>query len=110
MAMTLGSVTVNQSTGAVTKSGVVGRFFDQILAAAAVQFGGSFPTGPTGIAFKNAIASQATVQGTALFNVLTLDASAKIADGTGGLQKTPNPNNANTSTLGPSGDKFLPIV
>lgn len=109
MAMTLGEATVD-GNGNVTKSGVIGRCYDELYASAAARFQGGFPSGATGTAFKTAIAKQATVQGTSLYNVLTMDAEAKIATTVPGLQRMPASTTENTDTKAPSADKFLPIV
>lgn len=109
MAMTLGSASV-ANDGTVTKSGVIGRCYDELYASAAASFQGGFPSGAIGTSFKTAIAKQATSQGTAMYNVLTMDATAKIATSTTGLQRMPASTAENTDTKAPSADKFLPIV
>lgn len=109
MAMTLGVASVALN-GTVTKSGVIGRCYDEIYASVAASFEGGFPSGDTGTAFKVGIAKQATSQGTAMFKVLTMDAEAKIATSAIGLQRMPATTTENTNTKAPSVDKFLPIV
>jgi hypothetical protein len=109
MAMIIGSASVDDD-GNVTKSGVIGRCYDEIYANTATNIQGGFPSGATGTTFKRAIATQATNLGTALFKVLTLDAQAKITTATSGLQRMPASTAENTDTKAPSGDKFLSIV
>jgi hypothetical protein len=109
MAMILGSATVDNN-GNVTKSGVVGRCYDEIFASTSASIPGGFPSGATGTTFKRAIASQATNMGTALYKVLTIDAQVKIGTSVSGLQRMPASTAEDTDTKAPSLDKFLPIV
>lgn len=109
MAMTLGSASVD-GNGNVTKSGVIGRCYDELYASAAASFQGGFPAGAIGTSFKTAIAKQATSLGTALYNTLTIDAQTKIATTDTGLQRMPASTAENTDTKAPLADKFLPIV
>jgi hypothetical protein len=109
MVMTLGSASVDDA-GVVTKSGVIGRFYDQLYASTLASIQGGWPSGTVGLNLKRAIATNATNQGTVLFTVLTSDAQAKIATTDTGLQRLPSPADPNASTIGPSGNKFLSIV
>lgn len=106
MAMTLGEATV-ESDGSVTKSGVIGRYYDEIYGSLTV----TLPSGNAAIPFLRQIAAQATAQGTAMYITLTTQAKARIAPGEAGLQRLPDPPVANALTQGPGGDgKYLPIV
>jgi hypothetical protein len=109
MAMTLGSASVDDA-GVVTKSGVIGRFYDQLYASALASIPGGWPAGAVGLSLKRAIATNATNQGTILYTVLTSDAQAKITTSNSGLQRMPASTSENTDTKAPSGDKFLAIV
>ena len=110
MAMSLGEATV-EPDGSVTKSGVIGRFYDNIAAAVVTTIGGPIPSTAAGTNIKKAIASQATIQGTSLFDTLTTEAQAKIDASASGLQRMPSSTAVNTPCNGPGGEgKFLPIV
>jgi hypothetical protein len=106
MTMILGSITVDDKTGAVTKSGVVGRCFDEIYAPVASVI----PTGEAGVRLKLAIARNATSMGTVIFKILTEDARAVISKDSDGVQRMPASTAENTVTKPPASDKFLPIV
>lgn len=109
MAMTLGSASVDD-VGVVTKSGVIGRFYDQLYASALASIPGGWPSGDIGLRLKRAIATNATNQGTVLHTVLTSDAQAKIATSSSGLQRMPASTAEDTDAKAPSVDKFLSIV
>ena len=105
MAMTLGSASVADDH-TVNKSGVIGKFYDQILAS----IPGGVPMSAGGLAIKRAIAKQATIQGTVLYSVLTQDARARITQEDIGLQRMPASTTENTNCKGPSENKYLTIV
>lgn len=105
MAMTLGAASVDVF-GVVTKSGVIGRCYDEIV----VPVAGVIPAGAAGVPLKQAIINQATAMGTTIYKILTLDAAAKVDTTSTGLQRMPASTAENTDTKGPSVDKFLSIV
>lgn len=106
MALVLGSATVDDD-GIVTKSGMVARYYDAIVANLTV----TIPGGHAGVPFLRQIAAQATAHADALHKVLTIDARARIgADGGGDLQRLPSSLTTGEPTDPPAVDKFLPIV
>lgn len=108
----LGSVTV-ASDGQVTKSGECEVLYDLLYAdveAAAADVGATLPTGAASAPMKKGIARMATTIATYVYEALTERAQAKVATTDSALQRTPNPNNPNTATQGPTVDKFLSIV
>lgn len=110
--LALGSVSV-ASSGEVSKSGECEALYDLLYAAAeesVAEFGASMPTGADSVPMKRGLAKQATALATYFHVALTTRATAKIATTDSALQRTPNPNNANTATQGPALDKFLTIV
>ena len=110
--LSLGSVTVAAS-GLETKSGECEVLYDLLYAdaeAAAADAGATLPSGPDSVAFKTGLARMATTIATYVHTALTVRATAKIATTDSALQRTPNPNNPDTATQGPSVDKFLAIV
>lgn len=101
------------SAGLVSKSGECEVVYDLLYAdaeAAATDAGATLPSGPESAAFKKGLARLATTIATYVHTALTVRATAKIATTDSALQRTPNPNNANTATQGPSVDKFIAIV
>lgn len=105
MAMSLGFATVHND-GTVSQNGVIGRFYDEIIAPIA----GVIPAGVAGIPLKQAVASQATIMGTVVFEILTIDARAEISPENTGLQRMPASTAENTDCKGPSDFKYLSIV
>lgn len=105
MPMTLGSITV-ANDGSVTKSGVVGRCYDELLAALTV----TLPTGAAGAVFKRQLAGQATAQARALYDTLTIDAKTRVTQEDNGLQRIPASTAENTPCKGPAETRFLTIV
>ena len=112
MAMTAGSVSIADD-GTPTKSGAAEAYYDAMLTQATADFltfGQAFPSGPEGVTIKRALAKQANLMGSVLVTYLTANAQAKIRTTDANLQRTPNPNNPDTNTQGPSADRFVPIV
>jgi hypothetical protein len=110
--LSLGSVTI-AATGLETKSGECEVIYDLLYAdaeAAAADAGATLPTGPESAAFKKGLARLATTIATYVYEALTERAQAKVATTDSALQRTPNPNDPNTATQGPTVDKFLTIV
>lgn len=112
MSLTAGTVSVSNA-GTVSGSGAAKRLYDKRIAAAATAFpNGTIPPGIPGIKLKQAVAIYAQADAEWMVAEITTYAEAKIAaDASGdGLQRTPNPNNADTATQRPASDKFLSIV
>lgn len=111
MALILGSVTIADN-GIETKSGCTGRLYDQLVVLAGDELPGGIPDDAAGVPIKRAQAKLATVVAQWFFTEITTFITAKIPAGAGGaaLQRTPNPNNADTDTQAPSADKFLSLV
>lgn len=107
MALTLGSVTI-AADGTPSGSGMALRIYQKRAAATASTMpGGVLPSGAAGAKIKQGIALFANADAEAFYEELTLNAQAKIAAGTGGLQRQDDPMQ---DTTGPTVDKFLPIV
>lgn len=110
MAMIAGTVSISDA-GVVTKSGMAGAIYDQMIAIyAAVTPPIAVPNGAAGVPMKRAQAMFANAMAAALVPYITTNAKAQIAIGQGGLQKTPNPNNADTATVGPVATQDIAIV
>lgn len=111
MALTLGSVSVADN-GIVTKSGCTGRLYDELAALAGAELPGGIPAGSDGVPIKRAQAKLATTLAQWFYTEITTIITAKIPAGDPGasLQRTPNPNDPDTDTKGPSVDKFLSLV
>jgi len=110
MALVAGSVSVS-AAGVVSGSGAALRLYNKRVARAATVFpGGVLPTGAAGAKLKQGIALFANADAEWMVEEMTGFGEAKITAGTGALQRTPNPNNADTDTQGPTVDKLLPIV
>lgn len=111
MGMSAGTVTVSDD-GSVTKSGMAEAIYDALLVREqqnAVQFGVEIPSGSDGAKAKKAIGQMATAIAGALVNYMQANAKAVITTSTAGLQRTPNPNNANTATVAPATQQELAI-
>lgn len=110
MTMLAGSVSVTDA-GVVTKSGMAEAIYDQMIGIyALVTPPAVVPTGAQGVSMKRAQARFANAMATAIVGYITSNAKARIAAGQGGLQKTPNPNNADTATVGPVAAQDIAIV
>jgi len=110
MAMIAGSVTVSDA-GVVTKSGMAEAIYDQMIGLYAIQVPPiTVPNGAAGVPMKRSQANFANAMATALTGYIQGNAVARVAAGQGGLQKTPNPNNANTATVGPVTAQDIAIV
>lgn len=110
MALTLGSVSI-ANDGTVTKSGECGNLYDQLAANVPPP---GIPAGSAGVAIKRGLATTATAFATWGFTMIT-NARARVApqgdpDESAGLQRTPNPNTADTATVAPGVEKLLKIV
>jgi hypothetical protein len=108
MPLSIGAVSIADNH-AVTKSGLAGRVYELVVLLAA-KMGGSIPEDANGLVLKRAQADFALVLATVLFNVLTIDARAKISSEASGLQRIPSSTALNTNCNPPGVDKFLPIV
>lgn len=111
MALTLGSVSIADD-GTVTKSGMCGSLYDQFAAAVPAP---GIPAGSAGVAIKRGLSTQAVAIATWIHSELTTNARARVApqgdpDVNDGLQRTPNPNTADTATVAPGVEKLLKIV
>lgn len=106
MAMTVGSVSINASTAAETKSGAAEAVYDALKATT--------PTASDATEVKLRAASRQALAdianaSAALITYIIANAEAVIETGDSGLQRTPNPNNADTATQGPATEKSLSI-
>lgn len=126
MALSQGSVTVADD-GTVTSSGLAKRFFDADMAtlplvtpptlgSTSLPFSVAVPAtaddidafNEANIKAKKEAARRANAYAKALFDALTIDASAKV-DGVS-LGKTPDPNDPNVAIAPPAAPVLLPIV
>lgn len=101
MALTIGSVTVD-ANGNHTGSGLALQVYEQFLLPPLVF--GIYPLAkPAVIAARQAAGARAQALAAAMINYLKANAeiTTTIAPADAGLQKTPNPNNADTATAGP---------
>jgi hypothetical protein len=110
MAMIAGSVSVTDA-GVVTKSGMAEAIYDQMIGIyALVAPAVVVPSGPQGVPIKRAQAMFANAMAAGITGYIIANAKARIAIGQGGLQKTPNPNTADTATVGPIAAQDIAIV
>lgn len=103
--MIAGSVTVNASTGAVTKSGAAEAVYDALVAESRTQRGGMKFT----IAQKEGLACHANAVA-AIIPYITANGKARITTSDAGLQRAPDPNDANADTQAPSANVDLALV
>lgn len=108
--MIAGSVSVSNA-GVVTKSGMAAAIYDQLIAIySQVTPPIVVPNGAAGVPMKRGQALMANALAAALVPYITTNAKARIAAGQGGLQKTPNPNNADAATVGPVAAQDIAII
>lgn len=102
MAMTKGSVSVDGS-GNVSGTGFAKELYDDF----APKISG-IPGGAAGASAKQRIADLCNSIAKVIDHITAhAEVTVTVATGDAGLQRTPNPNNANTDTVGPSGNKTL---
>lgn len=110
MALSAGSVTA-ASDGTPSGSGLALALYQQRKTpidanlAAAIAAGTVIPG-----SFWTGLADQCNADATAIVTYFTANGTAKVGAAVGSLQKTPNPNNADTLTTANGTDRFLPIV
>jgi hypothetical protein len=110
MAMISGSVSVSNA-GVITKSGMAGAIYDQLIGMYALFVPPIVvPNGAAGVPMKRNQAMLATALAAAIVPYIQANAKARVAIGQGGLQVTPNPNNAATPTVGPAAAQDIAIV
>lgn len=112
MAMTAGTVTIAANGTESANSGLSGAIYDKLKATAQGKYllaGESFPSGSKAVPILSGLADLANDLGEAIVDYVTTNAEAVITTGDAGLQRTPNPNNANTATVAPSTEKTLGI-
>ena len=102
MAMTPGSVSI-AADGTETKSGIAEGYYD-------AAFNQPVPTDPAIIVPARKTWAKAANRAASIIQYIIDNGQAKIATTDSALQRTPNPNHADTATQGPSIDKFLAIV
>lgn len=85
MAMTAGTVSVTDA-GAVTKSGVAGEVYDQLIAGMLSEFGLTSPTGPSGAAQKRGYAVMANAVAKVVTHILA-NAQLQVQAADANLQK-----------------------
>jgi hypothetical protein len=110
MAMTPGSVTI-AANGAETKSGFAGDYYDQLKAEwelALADMNMPVPTDPLQLARARVPMAKAANRAASIIQYVIDNAEAEV--NAGGLQKTPNPNTADTATTAPAAPVYLPIV
>lgn len=112
MAMTAGAVVVG-ANGNVTKSGMAEALYDARLSASLAlitEYGGVAPSGESLQRMKKGIAAAATADAGAMVAYLVANAKATILATDQALQRTPNPNNPATDTVGPAATRYIGIV
>lgn len=112
MAMTPGSVSI-AADGTETKSGFAEDYYDALKTeweAALAAFNQPVPTDLAIIVPARKTWAKAANRAASIIQYIIDNGQAKIATTDSALQRTPNPNNADTATQGPSIDKFLAIV
>jgi hypothetical protein len=128
MSLAGGSVSVNQTTELATGNGLAKALYDADVATLSLpslpvvgQTSAPFAAGrpctqadvdvvkAARLALLNDAARRANAYGTATVAYFTTNAAVtvNIPTSASGLQRTPNPNNANTDTQGPSTSKTL---
>jgi hypothetical protein len=103
MALNAGSVSI-ASDGTASGTGLAREIYDDYLPKVA-----GVPAGAQGAAAKHQLADlcNSFASKTIAHIVANAEVTTTIAAGDAALQRTPNPNNANTDTQGPSGTKTL---
>lgn len=110
MAMTAGTVSIGAG-GSETKSGLAGEIYDAIVAQTIAISGPEAISGtPDELKRRReGLAAIANGVASAIVTHITTNARAVVNTSDSGLQRTPNPNNADTNTAGPSAKKTLTI-
>ncbi|NUP13743.1 MAG: hypothetical protein HOW73_47510 [Polyangiaceae bacterium] len=113
--MIAGSVTINPDTGAETKSDFAGRIYDALKLSALATLtavGGAEPTDPkVKAAIRRGWADLANAMASSITFEIQNHTKARVGPLVAGLQKTPNPNNADTATAAHGGVNIdLPLV
>jgi hypothetical protein len=111
MALTAGTVTVD-SSGVAVGSGAALSLYNLLNARATAQIASATYAQPAAsvVAAKQGMANLANDLASWLVTEITTNAKAQITTSDTGLQRTPNPNNADTATQAPSATKLLAIV
>jgi hypothetical protein len=111
MAMTVGSVSIADD-GTETKSGFAGAYYDNLKALWTTKMltFGPIPTDPVIVVPALRSMAEAATSQAFIITYILANAKAEITTGDGGLQRTPNPNNADTATQAPLASKYLSIV
>lgn len=114
MAMTAGSVVVDDDGTTSTKTGLAGEIYDEFIDNYSTDVetltgkdGQQIPDGASGVAIRRGYAVQATRMATAIVTHITTNAKAAIETTDSGLQR--DADGANPDTLGPSAKKTLAI-